>query len=49
MDEDHYSEETQEKKDHLSKEIQEEVGENPCMDTLFQEEDKYHKPTMANS
>ena len=49
MEEDHHLEETQEEEDHLSEEIQEEVGEDPHMDTLFQEEDKYHKPATANS
>ena len=49
MEEDHYSEETQEEEDHLSEEIQEEVREDPCTGTLFQVEDKYHKPATANS
>ena len=38
----------QEKEDHLSEETQEEVEEDPRMDTLFQEEDKHHRMVMAN-
>ena len=43
-------EEPQEEEDHPSEEIQEEeeVGEDPHMDILSQEEDKYHRPVMAN-
>ena len=40
----------QEEEDHLSEEIpeEEEAEEDPCMDILFQEEDRYHRPVTAN-
>ena len=43
--------ETQKERDHHLEEIQEEEEEeeeDPCMDTLFLEEDKHRKPAMAN-
>ena len=44
-------EETQKEEDHHLEEIQEaeEAEEDPRMDTLFLEEDKHHRPAMANS
>ena len=43
-------EETQKEEDHHLEEIQEEeVGEDPCTDTIFLEEDKHHRTAMANS
>ena len=43
-------EEPQGEKDHLSEEIleEEEAEEDSCMDILFQEEGKHHRPATAN-
>ena len=50
MEEAHLLEEPQEEEDHLSEEIlgEEEAEEDPCMDILFQEDDKHHRPATAN-
>ena len=49
IEEDHLLEEPQEEEDHLLEEIpEEEAEEDPRMDTLFQEEDRYHRPVTVN-
>ena len=50
MEEAHPLGEPQEEEDRLLEEIleEDEAEEDPHMDILFQEEDKHHRPVMAN-